>query len=55
MCRPIYADRLVLLAVSNPFIVAMHKAADLNAYAVVWTGASVLLAAVERVIFIVKR
>ena len=39
----------------NPFIVAMHKAADLNAYAAVWTGASVLLAAVERVIRIVKR
>jgi hypothetical protein len=45
----------VLLDVSNPFIVAMHKAADLNAYAAVWTGASVLLAAVERVIRIVKR
>jgi hypothetical protein len=40
----------VLLDQTNPFIVAVHKAADLNAWAAGLTGVSVLLAAVERAI-----
>jgi hypothetical protein len=40
----------VLLDASNPLIVALHHAANLNAGAAGLTGASVLLAVVERVI-----
>jgi hypothetical protein len=45
----------VLLDASNPFIVALHYAAKLNAWAAALTAASALLAAVERGIHIVKR
>jgi hypothetical protein len=40
----------VLLDQTNPFIVALHRAARLNAWAAGWTAASVALAAIERAI-----
>jgi hypothetical protein len=39
---------LVQTAPDDPFNVALRHATELNAYAAVWTGVSVLLAAVER-------
>jgi hypothetical protein len=46
---------LVQTSPDDPFNVALRHATELNAYAAVWTGVSVLLAAVERVIRIGKR